>query len=355
MAYTASTKFLSIQDKINTAINNSYQSASARKFIDSRNRIEPYDNYTAWLDSNKKYEFLVPFEDYIDDLNDILKLQILYDYADGDPGITIPTSLQVVYYDSGIVLIDVTLSGVPDITAFLLDYITLTRDTTIVDVNTALNTVAANMGLPPLNLRPLSIHAGGILANDYLNKEGLNSCSTIINSRVSTLTDGQLTSLLGLWSTNRPNRTRYLVTLLSLTETDLKCLIIDLIDRFEHWIFTIYSPNLDAYLVQTFTPIVYTWLQTADELELISVLNEWNQVPSLAVLAKNLNDSTAIGSVITVLRDPPVPFGISTSEVNNSFNHILYSTTKFEGIRLLDAKITDLENTFGNISYKNNL
>lgn len=372
MVFTVSLIFMTIQDFVNNKIQSAYQSKSAREFVDSSERVTPYDNYQVWTEANKLYE-IFPNNGFSVLGNDLLKINLLYVYASGHPTIRNFNDLHAPYYDQGIGIVNRFLDQVFDNTSedyqanvrkYLLAFSSFGKNKNKTEgangTEEGPNERAIRAGavvgksITLGQLEPISRHAAIMVVNDYLNPNGLLSFFTTTQEIISEFNTTELNDIVNIWTQPITNRTQYLISRLGLTGGDLTVINLELVSMFEHWIFSQFSPNLDPYFVRVSEPEIYEWLNTTPTTESVIVLNEWSKVMSLAKLAEQLTPDTVIYIIINVLRDPPVPFGnsdIGADKIDQGFDALLGAATKFQGERLTDPRVTNMKNVFGNLMY----
>lgn len=361
MVFTVSLIFMDIRNFVNKQISDAYQSKAARNLVDRSERITPYNNYEVWMEANKIYE-IFPNNSFDIYGNDLLKINFLYVFASGHPLVRNFNDLSAPYYDQGLPLVNQLLDNIFSNTntnyqemvrQYLLNFATGSGapNKRAIEAGQMVNKV-----ITLEDLRLINIHAATMVVNDYLNSEGLKSFGTKVNTIVSNYNNEQLVDIVNLWITNIPNRSSYLIEKLSLSDSDLSLIAMELETLFEHWIFSEFSPNLDLYFVRILEPSIYQWLATLSNKELVTILNEWSKVMSLAKLSEQLTRGTEIYNTILILRDPPVPFGKSVIGIDKAaeeFNSYFGATTEFQGEININPTVTSMKNVYGNLAYAN--
>ena len=319
MAYTASDVFIDIKRFVDQSVTQAYQGPAARNYIDSQNRITPYDNYLVWSEAQKKYEIFP--NDTFDELGDqILKIHMLYIYSTNNGGVTIPNQLQNNYYNSGIVVVTDFLNTLFDptdpnyntmVNNYLVAFATLD---TPPNHRTATVASLSGKGITPEIIRPLNLLAATMVSNDYLNPYGISSFYRKTVKLVGQLGPDDLNQIVNLYDVTTKinneinneinNKTQFLIETLNLIANDLKAICYELQHLFEHWVLTEYSDTIDDYYPRNLEPIVYKWLNSLEIIEIITIVNEWSKDISVESLLDQLDPTTKIYNTFLSLLNP---------------------------------------------------
>ena len=310
MAHTASNIFLDIKGFVDTSVRQAKEGTAARNYIDSQERITPFDNYNVWTEANRLHS-IFPNNSFLNPSNQILIVNLLYIYSTANGGITVPNSLQNDYYNDGAVivtnLLNMMFSPTSDtsninenINRFLLSFANLSGNP-----NHRLLTSISLFGVVPNpnNVIILNQHAATMVVNDYLNPSGNVSFDNKIVKiiKIFRLSEEDLNNIINMYINQVSNKTRYLINILKLSKKDLRVICIELQNEFEHWVLTEHSPNIDDYYPRTLEPTVYQWLGSLGVIDSVVVLNEWSKDISVENL---LNPNSDIYMVFLSLIDP---------------------------------------------------
>ncbi len=311
MAYTASNIFLDIKGFVDTSVRQAKEGTAARSFIDAQERITPFDNYNVWTEANRLHE-IFPNNSFLNPSNQILIVNLLYIYSTANGGITVPNSLQNNYYNDGVVIITNLLNMMfsptsdtsnmnENINRFLLSFANLSGTP-----NHRFLTAASLFGVVPNpdKVMMLNQHAATMVVNDYLNPSGNVSFDNKTVRMITRLSEDDLNNIINMYINQIPNKSRYLINILGISEKDLRVICIELHNEFEHWVLTEYSPNIDDYYPRTLEPTVYQWLGGLDVIDTVVVLNEWSKDISVENLLNQLDPDSNIHMVFLGLVDP---------------------------------------------------